>query len=316
MTGFASPLVLELPVRCALNSECFIQNYVDHDPGPGRRDFHCGYLTYDGHTGTDFRVRDLPAMNSGVAVLAVADGRVVGVRDGEPDISVKERGRNALQGKDAGNGVRIDHGDGWETQYSHLKNGSVRVRIGQQVTTGTTLGLIGLSGRTEFPHVDLVVRHAGKVIDPFNPDNESCGKDAGTLWSDSAKAELNYRASGALIAGFATEIPDRASAEAGRYVATRIPARSPALSFWVEVFGTLPGDRLIMRIEDAHGKVIVNRETLIDRPMAIWFGHITQRNPMLSGDGSSPRRLVGTLRWIREERELSQVRREVDIELN
>src|SRR3546814_4129881 len=46
-----------LPVGCAMGAVCTVQNYIDHDPGPGWRDHSCGPLSYDGHRGIDIRVR-------------------------------------------------------------------------------------------------------------------------------------------------------------------------------------------------------------------------------------------------------------------
>jgi hypothetical protein len=137
---------LGLPVDCTPGRDCFIQNYVDNDPGPGRRDYACGPLSYDGHVGTDFRVPDRAAMLRGVAVVAAAPGVVRATRDGMADISIRETGREAVAGREAGNSVLIDHGDGWETQYSHLRRDSVRVHPGDRVKAGAVLGLIGLSG--------------------------------------------------------------------------------------------------------------------------------------------------------------------------
>lgn len=157
---------LDIPVRCRIGQDCFVQNYVDTDPGPGARDFACGRLTYDGHKGTDFRVPDLAAMRRGVAVVAAAPGTVARVRDGVEDVSIRQSG-GPPAGREAGNAVVVDHGNGWETQYSHLRRGSVQVRPGDRVLPGTPLGLIGLSGNTEFPHVDFAVRHQGRVVDPY-----------------------------------------------------------------------------------------------------------------------------------------------------
>ena len=132
----ATPPELGLPLACQLGQDCFIQQYVDTQEGPGAQDYTCGPLSYDGHKGTDIRVRDLPAMEAGVPVLAAAAGVVKGIRDGEPDIRVSERGLDQVKGKEAGNGVVIDHGNGWETQYSHLKQRSVRVKLGDRVEAG------------------------------------------------------------------------------------------------------------------------------------------------------------------------------------
>ena len=269
---------LAIPVRCTLGSDCFVQNYFDRDPGPGWRDYACGPLAYDGHQGTDFRVRSLADMESGYKVLAAADGVVVAVRDGEPDLGLQERGVEDLRGRDAGNGVRIDHGDGWETQYSHLKRGSVKVRRGQRVSAGEVLGLIGLSGRTEFPHLDFVVRHRGVAIDPFAPDSalasagdaSQCpqGPAANTLWREEMAEALRYRPSGVLIAGFAGEAPDRGKAQRGEYRGT-IDATAPTLAFWIEVFGPRSGDVERFELLDPEGMVIARREQPISRNFAV-----------------------------------------------
>ena len=133
-----------LPIDCVPGASCFVQNYVDHDPSPAWRDYACGARTYDGHDGTDFRVPSMAAVRAGVAVLAAADGVVAGVRDGMPDVSIRETGKEAVKDRECGNGLVLRHADGWETQYCHLAQGSVAVRRGQTVRAGERLGLVGL----------------------------------------------------------------------------------------------------------------------------------------------------------------------------
>ena len=58
---------LALPVDCIVDRDCWIANYVDHDPGADAKDHTCGPLTYDGHGGTDFAVRDFASVRRGVA---------------------------------------------------------------------------------------------------------------------------------------------------------------------------------------------------------------------------------------------------------
>ena len=106
----ANPPRLRLPVRCVLGATCAVQKLPDHAPGPAIADFRCGALSTDGHDGTDFRIADESSSAPAVPVLAAAAGRVARVRDGEPDVSIRQRGDT--QGKDAGNGVVIDHGGG------------------------------------------------------------------------------------------------------------------------------------------------------------------------------------------------------------
>ena len=135
----AGAFELALPLDCRLGDSCYIQQFPDHDPGPGATDFTCGPLSYDGHDGTDIALPSRAAMAAGVAVLAAAPGVVKGVRDGVEDFIA------AIPGKESGNGVVIDHGDGWETQYCHLRRGSVRVKAGERVAAGQALGFVIVS---------------------------------------------------------------------------------------------------------------------------------------------------------------------------
>lgn len=280
---------LGLPVRCTPGDDCFVQNYVDRDPGPGWRDFACGHLSYDGHQGTDFRVRSLAEMERGMDVVAAAAGVVKGVRDGEPDVSVRVRGRENLRGRDAGNGVVIDHGGGWETQYSHLKRGSVRVRPGQRVAEGTVLGQIGLSGNTEFPHLDFAVRRDGRPLDPFAPeggaeqaadaaDGNACPDRPlpDSLWAGQAAEKLRYRATGVLIAGFAPEPADRTRAQRGEYEG-RLDGHSPSLVFFVEVFGPRRGDREFFELRAPSGRLIIERDRVVEGNQAARFAYLGKR---------------------------------------
>src|SRR5258706_11134228 len=185
---------LALPIACEMGKSCVLQNYVDHDPGPGARDYRCGRLTYNGHKGTDLRVIDLPSFKKGVPVLAAAAGRVRAIRDGMPDASVRDAGSAAVAGRGAGNSVVIEHGEGWETQYAHMRNGSVTVRQGERVEAGQPLGTAGLSGNTEFPHLHFEVRYRGRTVDPFVglAARASCEPGHDPLLSAQALAALAY----------------------------------------------------------------------------------------------------------------------------
>src|SRR5688572_8677272 len=71
----ATAFELSMPIECDVGTSCVIQNYVDHDPSAGYRDFRCGSLTYDGHGGTDFRLLDMASQRRGVNVLAASKGK-------------------------------------------------------------------------------------------------------------------------------------------------------------------------------------------------------------------------------------------------
>src|SRR5262249_54329265 len=58
-------------VACELGKTCWVVNYPDTDRAESSaKDFTCGPLTYDTHDGTDFGIRDLVAMATGVPVRA------------------------------------------------------------------------------------------------------------------------------------------------------------------------------------------------------------------------------------------------------
>ena len=159
---------LALPIDCTPGDDCWVLRYVDHDPGPGVRDYMCGGLTGDGHKGTDIAIRDLATMAAGVEVRAAAAGVVDALRDGMPDVSV-ERGRPA---GDRGQRVRQRHSSCPRRWLDHLvlpsaprqPDGPARAIPSQ---AGQPLALVGLSGETSFPHVHFDVRHGERVVDPF-----------------------------------------------------------------------------------------------------------------------------------------------------
>jgi hypothetical protein len=266
----ASSLSLEVPVNCLIGTVCHIQNLFDHDPGEGFRDYQCGELGYDGHDGTDIRLPNLAWMEQGVAVLAAAEGRVRAIRDGMQDVDVRELGKSAISGREAGNAVAIDHGDGWETQYSHMRQGSIQVKPGEMVHTGQPLGLIGMSGNSEFPHLHFEVRYQGKPVDPFTglQQSERCGLGKSTLWSDLALQSLGYRSTGLLQAGFADEAPTLESVDKGEYGFGFLPGSAPALVLWVEVFGVKMGDKELLTLLGPEGDVLVEKRGTVPKNMA------------------------------------------------
>jgi len=281
MSLSAEPISLQIPLDCDMTRTCQIQNHFDHDSGPNFRDFTCGSLGYDGHNGVDFRLPNLEMMRQGVPVIAAASGTVRAIRDEMEDISIRKTGLDAIKKREAGNSVAIDHGNGWETQYSHLRRGSVRVKPGEQVQVGQVLGLVGLSGKTEFPHLHFTVRYRGKPLDPFNGLglDEKCGTDNQSLWSAKAMSLLPYRSTGILQSGFAPEAPKSEYVENGFYAAKTLEASVPALTFWVEVYGPKEGDHWKLELFSPDGKTLVeNRETFY-RNRARWFGYVGKKRP-------------------------------------
>lgn len=270
----AQSLELSWPVACRYGEDCFIQNYVDEDSTKAARDFTCGPLTYDGHKGTDIRLKNNYAMRQGVAVLAAADGTVRAARDGMEDISVKTIGTEAVKNRECGNGVVLHHPAGYETQYCHLMNGSITVQQGQKIKAGQPLGRIGMSGASEFPHLHLEVRRLGRVIDPFTaaPTGGACGKTTADLW----KTDVNYTPTALLGQGFTAVVPTAAQVRSAAPV-TQIARTMPAMVYWVDIMGVRQDDSLTMNLIGPNGQVAATRNVPLTRNLAQSFSFVGKK---------------------------------------
>jgi hypothetical protein len=241
----------QVPIDCALDGPCAVQDFVDVDPGPGAQDPMCGTFTYNEHEGIDFRAPATLARR-GVNVLAPAAGVVARVRNGEPEGVFLREGRAALAGRDCGNGVRIVHEGGWSTQLCHMRAGSLRVREGERVSPGQPLGLVGLSGRTTFPHVHISMWRGEARVDPLTGApiaSLHCGAQAATPgphWSAAARAALAYPNTRWFALGFSGDIP--ASGARFEDLAANAATHAPALIFWALAIGPHTGDVLHLRV--------------------------------------------------------------------
>jgi murein DD-endopeptidase MepM/ murein hydrolase activator NlpD len=104
------------------------------DPFTGRKRFHRG-LDY--------------SVPSGTPIRATADGTVVAVK--------RDRGLGMM--------IRLDHGNRMTTTYAHMSEW--RVRQGQKVTRGQTIGLSGNTGRSTAPHLHYEVKVNGRHTNPM-----------------------------------------------------------------------------------------------------------------------------------------------------
>jgi len=94
------------------------------------------------HTGLDIGAA------SGTPILAVADGVVT----------------HASPMGSYGNLVTISHGNGIETYYAHCSR--ILVSVGQQVSSGDKIALVGSTGNSTGPHLHLEVRINGSPVNP------------------------------------------------------------------------------------------------------------------------------------------------------
>lgn len=97
------------------------------------------------HHGVDYLVPE------GTAVFATADGVVESLSE-----------KNTTHGK----AITIDHGNGYETSYSHLLD--IRVKKGQTIKRGDIIALSGNSGLSFAPHLHYEVRYNDMRVDPVH----------------------------------------------------------------------------------------------------------------------------------------------------
>lgn len=104
-------------------------------------------------------------------VLAPAAGKVVAAEGAIPDNTFEDGVLriDAAVTMDkpitiAGNYVVIDHGNGEWSMIAHLKQGTVKVRVGDTVNAGQELGAMGMSGDARIPHVHYQLQRGPDVF--------------------------------------------------------------------------------------------------------------------------------------------------------
>ena len=118
-------------------NQCYISSGFGFRPDPytGRRRMHKG-VDLAGQTGTP--------------IVAAANGVI----------------ETVYRGRYIGLEVKIDHGNGYVTQYGHLS--SACVQAGQRVTRGQQIGEMGNTGRSTGPHLHYGVFINGRAVNPLD----------------------------------------------------------------------------------------------------------------------------------------------------
>lgn len=109
----------------------------------------------------------------GAPVVAMRSGRVLVAIDGYPDFPCGEEGWfDDEEAPHSGNLVVIEDDLGVRIVYGHLRNASVRVKVGQQVSAGAKIGEVGRSA-SGYEGSHLHLEAGGYVDDPTVSDNVS-----------------------------------------------------------------------------------------------------------------------------------------------
>lgn len=276
-SAFAAEHSLGWPAGCSEGKDCWIVNYVDQDKSASARDFECGNLTYNGHDGTDIGLRDFSTMQKGVDVRAAMEGKVVRVRNDIEDHhgTASDLAAARQSRKECGNLVSLLHADKWVTEYCHMKKGSVSVALGQTVSKGTKLGEIGQSGLAEFPHLHFSLKHNNAAIDPFTGQSiAGCGLARHELW----ETPIPYEPVKIYATGFSDAAPDLKSLKLDVAATPDIRSYSPALVFWVLLYGLQAADTIDLTLKGPDGKVFAQSSETAPQPKISYFRFTGKNN--------------------------------------
>lgn len=134
---------LSSPTCSCANGSCQMTSYF------GRR--ASGRTTNGRQMSTNHQGLDIGG-GAGTPIIAAADGCV----------SRKLTYRNGGYGLS----LFIDHGQGFTTQYSHMRGFARNARVGQCFRRGDKIGYMGQTGNCTGPHLHFGVWHEGKAVDP------------------------------------------------------------------------------------------------------------------------------------------------------
>ncbi len=168
-----------------------ISNYVDQDITTAIQDYNCGSRTYDGHNGIDMFTWPFAwqkVTNSEVEILAAIAGTIIGKVDGFDD-------QHCSCVNYDWNAVYIQHSDGTVAWYGHMKKGTTTSKsIGQTVSQGEKLGIVGSSGCSSAPHLHFEVYQnttyqRSNLVEPFGGTCNTLSNGNTSWWATTQ----NYR---------------------------------------------------------------------------------------------------------------------------
>lgn len=221
------------PIAGTYGTDWKIINYVDWVADTFFKDNHCLSKSYDGHQGTDFCIRNFRKMDSGVEVYAADAGRVIFVQDG-----LFDRNKISVVSRGLGNYVGIRHSGKLYTYYGHLRKNSIVVHVGDSLSAGQKIGLVGSSGNSTDPHLHFELWYdSSYYIDPFSGP---CG-NAGSYWLNQPAYDSSFGIWTSGMCNYSTSL-DTLREEPLRRDTFYLNA--PAITFWAELTGVRKQDSI------------------------------------------------------------------------
>lgn len=226
---------LQLPIEGNYGTDFIIVNYVDWDESDEIVDHQCGNKTYNGHQGTDFVIRSFYTMDSGIHVLAAADGIVTYVEEG-----LFDREKTSDVSKGFGNYIAIRHFNDYYTYYAHLAKNSVVVEVGDTVKAGDYMALVGSSGNSTDPHLHFELWYDSiQLVDPFKG---VCGNSL-SAWLEEPDYDTSFNI---WTSGLTNFIPTLDTLREEPPVLNHFTKADESITYWSILYGVRQGDTLII----------------------------------------------------------------------
>jgi len=173
-----------------------ISNYVDHNQNSPDQltDYDCGTRTYDTTSGYNHRGLDVYSWpfgwymmdNDEAEIIAAAPGQIISKSDGNFDRSCD------FSTTTPWNAVYVQHSDGSVAWYGHLKSGSLTSKgVGDMVSEGEFLGVMGSSGVSTGPHLHFEVWQDATYTNLIDPYAGTCNSLNSDSWWQTQKPYLN-----------------------------------------------------------------------------------------------------------------------------
>jgi hypothetical protein len=250
-------------------------NYVDWSLD-SIHDYQCGSKAYNGHQGTDFVLRSFAQMDSGVFVLAAADGVVTFIKDGEFD-----REKESVIAKGLGNYICISHPNKYYTYYAHLKKNSLLVKPGDSVKSGQKIAEVASSGNSTDPHLHFEVWYDSMyVVDPFKGN---CGNPQ-SLWKQEPVYDTSFKTIDFGIHDTLLTINDLRERHTTLQRPYRIDPKDSVINFWSHHTGLRLGDTLTIAWYDASNQLHFTYDFVMQQDWWYYYFWSYITNPKQAGN--------------------------------
>lgn len=197
-TSTVNPLFIWPVKKSSVNSYndvWAISNYVDHNSAAPNQltDYNCGSRTYDTNSGYNHQGLDIYTWpftwklldDDAVEIIAASSGQIIAKNDGEFD-------RSCDFNSNTWNAVYVQHVDGSVAWYGHMKNGSTTSKsVGDMVSQGEYLGVIGSSGNSTGPHLHFEVWEDNSYTKLIDPYSGTCNNLNSESWWANQKPYIN-----------------------------------------------------------------------------------------------------------------------------